>query len=738
MVVKRDCIYDLASIDNSQQPEVGEKAIALSQLLKNNYPILPGIVVSGQILSSLFEGEDHVSLHNFSDYETLQKTSQALIAKVLNFTFDPQWGERIFQRVSSWQTPHLILRPSLVFPHHQPSVSGLWESHFCACNQEAIMAGLKQVWQSLFRAPSLVYCQKKGIPWEEMGLAVIIQPAYSAIASGILEAQPKQWEIQAVQGLGQSLVRGEVSPELYFIYPKTHAITNHQLAHQNRLYYLDSQLQVKFLQGTEKRILTSEQLLPLISLGANLKNITQQPFSCEWILIKNQEQENNFKLYLTQFTVKPSRSQPMTVSKSSMSRVILKGMGAAKGTATGEVYRLGEDDDKAFPQGGILVAQKITTASLAFLQSASGLITETGGMTSHGAILARELNIPAVVGGEGAMKTLQGIEKVMVDGDKGEVLPPPKGEPKITKHPSFPEKKQSPLATQLMVNVSQSDRVAEIAKLPVDGVGLLRSELMILPLLQQRSLSSWLSASHRKEFIQQLATLIEQFAKAFFPRPIFYRSTDWLTVEEGEPSIFGERGTYSYGQNSDFFSAQMFALRRLKHQGYSNINLILPFVREVAEVKFCKTLLQELGMESCHLWIMAEVPSVAYLLEDYMQAGIQGIAIGTNDLTQLLFGVDREKGEFREKFNECHPAMLQLLKTLIEKARNGGLGCSICGQGIALYPQLIDEVVRWGINSISVEESAVETVYDLIARSEKRMLLDAARKQINFDSPNSL
>ncbi|MFW6357926.1 MAG: putative PEP-binding protein [Chroococcales cyanobacterium] len=742
MVVQVNSIYDLAAIDISQQSEVGEKAIALSQLLQKGFPVLPGIVVSPQLFVSLFWEENRFlgvsPFHlNFSDYQLLQKISEDLTKKVANVTLDPKWCEEIWQQVSVWKTPHLILRPSPIFSDHQ--ASGLWESQFCSCNQEDIITGLKQVWQSLFRAQSLFYCQQKGIKWEELGLAIIIQPAYSAIASGTFQAQPKTWEIEAVKGLGQSLVRGEVLPECYTINPKTHAVKNHQLGNQTRLYDLDSQLQVKFLQEAEKKILTSEQLLHLISLGANLKTTTQQKFSYEWILIRHrskQEQENDFKLYLTQFTVESSLSKPMTVSKSSTSPVILKGIGAAKGKATGEVYLFGTDDQKSFPKGGILVVDQITTESLALINSAGGLITEAGGMTSHGAILARELNIPAVVGAKGAIQTLQGKETVMIDGDKGEVSYPSHEETPIVEPPLFAEKKNSVLGTQLMVNVSQNHRATELANLPVDGVGLLRSELMLLPLLQERSLSSWLSPSHRDDFIHKLAELIGQFAHAFFPRPVFYRSTDWLTVQEGENSVFGDRGTYSYVKNSDFFSAQMFALRHLKHQGDCNINLILPFVREVEEVKFCKTLLNQMNLD-CEVWIMAEVPSVVYLLEAYIKAGIQGIAIGTNDLTQLLFGVDREQGEFRQQFNECHPAMLKLLKNLIQTARNGGIGCSICGQGVSLYSELIDHLVRWGISSISVEESAVEKVYDLIARSEKRILLDAARKQINFDHPTN-
>lgn len=739
MVVKINGIYDVATIDISQQPEVGEKAIALSQILQKGFPVLPGIIVSRQILISLLGGKDQFSalspFHlDFSNYEILQNTAEDLIQKVASATLEEEWLNQLWEEISTWKTSHLILRPSPIFLQDQGMISGLWESQFCACQKEDLITGLKQVWQSLFRAQSLFYCQQQEISWEELGLAIIIQPAYSAIASGTFQTKSKTLEIQAVQGLGHSLVRGEVLPERYIINPKTRSVKSHQPGNQTRIYHLESQLQVSSLKETKNAILAPEQLLQLISLGVTLKNTTQQNFFGEWILIKDpshQRQDDNFKLYLTQLKLQTSLAKTMTASQSSPSPVILKGIGAAKGQATGNIYLLRKNAQATFPKGSILVAHKITTESVSLIKYASGLITEVGGMTSHGAILARELNIPAVVGAKGAIQTLQEKEKVMIDGDKGEVLYPSQTETQTTEPSLFVGKKNSVLATPLLINISQNNRATEIANLPVDGVGLLRSELMLLPLLQERSLSSWLSPSHRNNFIQKLAQLIGNFADPFFPRPIFYRSTDWLTVQQEDDSVFGERGTYSYVKNPDFFSAQMFALRHLQRQGYSNIKLILPFVRNVEEVEFCKTLLKEMNFE-CELWMMAEVPSVVYLLEDYIKAGIQGIAIGTNDLTQLLFGVDREQGEFRQQFNECHPAMLKLLKSLIQTARKEGIPCSICGQGVSLYPELIDYLVSWGISSISVEESAVERVYDLIARSEKRILLEAARQKINL------
>ncbi|MDR9403505.1 MAG: putative PEP-binding protein [Halothece sp. Uz-M2-17] len=747
-------LYDLDSINPSHRPAVGDKAIALSQLCQQGFPIPSGVVVGSEVLRSLLSGEEALlPLKNpaseANDYQRLQKIAQDLSQVVHELKLDSDWLAQLDQKLAAWEKPTLIFRPCVVFPSPHPPVSGLLMSHCCLCEKDEIEKGLKRVWRSLFCARNLFYWQQQGITWDHLGLAVLIQPIQSAIASGTFSVREQQCYLQAVQGLGHSLVWGEVSPETYHIDLTTHEIKSHQLAYQTRIYQLHSSLEVQTVEkDAEKAILTSRQFSELMNLAVSLQQKTRQNFRCEWTLFPDSHSEkgdeNRFNLYLTQFSLEGMmftkqdwQSKDLNVEKSptaKTSRVLVQGIGSATGKARGTVYVVGKDDDQTFPPEGILVTSRVNTQLLPLIKQAKGLIIEEGGVTSHGAILARELKIPAVVGAVGAVEVLAGETEVMVDGDQGEVLRPTLAEEKTVTTPIVGEKtERTVLATQLMVNVSQRDRAPILAQLPVDGVGLIRSELMLLDLLAEKSLASWLSASSRDQFIQRLADGVGEFAQAFFPRPVFYRSTDWLSVESSDIPLLGARGAYSYCRDPDFFSAQMFALRHLQqHHGYNNINLILPFVRSVEEVEFCKSLLTEIGVEkSCQLWMMAEVPSVVYLLPDYVKAGIEGIAIGTNDLTQLLLGVDREQSSFQARYNERHPALKAALKVLIQTARSQGISCSVCGQGVVLYPELVSDLVRWGVTSISVEESGIEETYRAIARSEKQLLLDAAREQFS-------
>jgi pyruvate,water dikinase len=281
--------------------------------------------------------------------------------------------------------------------------------------------------------------------------------------------------------------------------------------------------------------------------------------------------------------------------------------------------------------------------------------------------------------------------------------------------------------------------------MPVDGVGLLRSELMLLEVLQGQHPQRWLQQQREDELREILVQQLCQFAKAFAPRPVFYRSLDLRSHEfqylvggslahpEANPML-GMRGTFSYVSNPALFDLELAALVQVQQSGYTNIRLLLPFVRTVEEFSFCRRRVEQAGLSQSpqfQLWIVAEVPSVIFLLPDYVKAGVQGISIGTNDLTQLLLGVDRDQAQMAAAFDERHPAVTQAIAQLIQMAKQAGIPCCICGQAPAQYPELIEQLVQWGIPSISVELDAVERTYHAIARAEQRLLLEAARRQLN-------
>jgi pyruvate,water dikinase len=378
--------------------------------------------------------------------------------------------------------------------------------------------------------------------------------------------------------------------------------------------------------------------------------------------------------------------------------------------------------------------QSITPDWLPLLKKAAGVVAEQGGLTCHAAILARELGIPAVVGATGATQLLVSGKTFLIDGDRGEVYAL---ESQVTATPEVTPVAETPplsakITTKLMANLSQISSLEKAANLPLDGVGLLRSELMLLEALRGQHPQEWINSGRQLELGAIMAELVGQFAEAFAPRPVFYRSLDWRSHEfpsftgnlsrppETNP-ILGWRGTFSYQQDPALFDLELRALAQVQQLGYHNLRLLLPFVRTVEEFSFCRQRVELAGLTQdaqFELWIMAEVPSVIFLLPDYVQAGVQGISIGTNDLTQLLLGVDREQAQMATVFNERHPAVIRAIQQLIQLAKQAGIPCSICGQAPAQYPEMVEQLVQWGITAISVELDAVERTYSAIARAE--------------------
>ena len=759
-------LYWLSHLKSSEKSLVGEKAFNLSHLLRYGYPVLPGYVIGTPVLKEFLQTLDDSqsligNLSNSSlyidvdNYQVLQSFAQKSRQIIIETKFPLEWQEAIFNSAQKLNSPTLILRPSLVLPYSlRQRHMGLWNSQVCLCQPEAISLGIKQVWAELFSAKSIFYWQKSGVSLVKLNLAILIQPFKEAIASGIVEIESESIRIQATWGLGHSWLRGEVQPDNYEIDRKTATIESQQLGNKVIAYHLlansedtspnQNLLQTEMVseQKQEQYALEDVAVQKLVRLVEEIVAKDKQTKYLEWIL----PSDNYHSLAEPQFFLTQSNSYSAYVTSSiatlssleeNLTKPYLRGLGVAPGKVTAPVFVLANYNQELpeIPLGSILVTKKIMPTHISLLNRVGGIITQEGGMASHGAIVARELNIPAIVGVKEAIHLLQSGEQILLDGNSGKIYRVSAANMNdedliqqktlVTNLPeSFPDYS---IATQLMVNLSQPSSIALAADLPIDGVGIIRSELMLADLLFSQPPETWLDNTEKSKLQEILTNLLRQVARAFFPRPIFYRSLDWQSAD----SLLGIRGTYRHWQDSTLFTLELAALARVMEEGYDSFKLILPFVRSVREFRFCRRLVENAGLTEYpyfQLWIMAEVPSVIFLLSEYVRAGVQGIAIGTNDLAQLLLGVDREQDHFEGKgLNANHPAMLKAIEQLISYAKTEGIPCSICGQAPVQYPTLIDKLIQWGITNISVEPQAVTQTYRAIARAEHRLLLSRAR-----------
>jgi pyruvate,water dikinase len=820
-------LYWLDKIQPSDRDAVGEKAFYLSCLLQKNHPVVPGFVVpattfwqfleSIDCLEPLFADWPHSSLHlNVDEPRQLQSIARSIRHQILAGKLPDSLLSTLESAVCQLNSNSkaLIFRPALA--SWNPKTTGILEAQAVRAEPEAIGAGIKRAWAELFRARSLFYWQRCGLLVQQINPAVLVQPLQGAIASGEVKTKAgAAWEIQATCGLGMSLARGETIPDYYQVQPETGAVKFQRLGYKTLAYnikadegeptkklpidnwaaspipdpaflipdFAGSCLEVLALgeKAQTEYVLEESQLKKIIELSKKAIAEFDSDLILEWTLNQTANSSEP-QFYFTQVrlvkgqkvaSVEENPIAPEHPNSIAPARTpaILRGVAAASGKveAIAQVMSNSHPENAEFLAGSILVARTIDPNWLPWLKVAAGVVAEQGGMTGHGAILARELGIPAVVGVAGATRVIASGDSVLVDGDSGEVFAlahqdaietgdsgrlrdtaknaatySTAAKMSIANHQSStsdrssnegPKSRQSesaeyvwsaPRATQLLVNVSQTSSIDRLKNLPIDGIGLLRSELMALEALDCQNPKIWLQNGRQSEFVDRMADCLSLFAAAVSPRPIFYRSLD---LRESGP-----HGSFSYTFEPELFDWELCVLQKVCESGHRNVNLILPFVRSVDEFIYCRQRLETIWKNRSadfQLWIMAEVPSVLFLLQDYVKAGVQGISIGTNDLTQFLLGIHRNSEQVAGAFNGPDRAVMRAIEQLILQARAADIPCSICGDAPALYPETVESFVRWGISSISVNVDTVEQTCRAIVRAEQRLLLEVARSIIN-------
>ena len=744
-------IYWLSQIQYSEQSLVGDKLFILSQLLQSECPILPGFVLSNNLWQEFLAQIEHKLLIEdlTHDYQTLQSWASRSSQSINQGNFPAKWQTEIFQAAQQLNSDGLILQPFITTPYGQRClIDSLWRSHTCNQSPEALSTAIKLVWSELFTASSLLYWQKLGLDSKQVNLSILVRPLRTAYASGIVEVSDDFIQIKASWGLGKSLSQGDVEPDLYSIDRETGYILGQRLGHKNYAYRPQNlELEIPVINCLEAYIpeenlastyvLNSQAISKLLQLTQNILEQQPQIKALAWTAFESQSSPmpHFYFTWFNDYATSVISTSEITISpKSAPSSIepLLSGVAVSPGKAQGEILVVKDFDahPEPIPTGSILVTKVINPQHISLIKQAGGIITEMGGKTSHGAIVARELNIPAIVNAVDATKILHHGDQVLLDGNDGKVYPATQYQ-KLRSRPSFKGifAPPYPIATKLMVNLSQPESITATSNLPIDGVGLLRSELMLAGLLGTQTVTTGQDFDH-DQFLNTLTNSLRQFTAAFAPRPVFYRSLDRYGSDSINP-VSGSRGTYGYLSDPTLFDLELAALKIITTEGSSNLNLILPFVRSVDEFEFCYRRIENAGLtvlSSFQVWIMAEVPSVIILLPEYIRAGVQGIAIGTNDLTQLLLGVNREQTQFSDRgLNANHPAMQKAITKLIKTAHEHNIKCCICGQAPVEHPDLIEKLIRWGVDTISVEPEAVHRTYKAIARAEKRMLLEEVR-----------
>ncbi|WP_218030112.1 phosphoenolpyruvate synthase [Pseudonocardia hydrocarbonoxydans] len=753
-------VRDLADLTAADLQEVGGKAANLGELLGAGFPVPPGFVVpAAEHLAALW--------HAGIDADVARSHGAALAAA----TDDPQALAGLCARTAD------LARTAPVPPTLEAAVRAAYgrlpdpgergtvvavrssavgedgaQDSFAGMNAtftnvrgvDDLLARVVDCWVSAYSPRVVAYRAARGLA-AEPAVAVVVQVMVPAQRAGVaFTADPVGGRtdvvvVEAAFGQGEVVVSGAVEPDTYEFDADGVRLMALRVGHQTHEIVrgrdgADLTVPLDAERG-RARVLSDDEAGAVARLALRVQEHFGVPQDVEWAMVGR-------RLWLLQ-------SRPVTTLGPSSgsgagTEPLVRGLAAAPGRAGGRVRVLTAPElGGSLVDGEVLVAPMTNPDWLPTIRRAAALVTDSGGATCHAAIAARELGVPCVVGTRRATTVLRDGTAVTVDGGTGEVLPGVQRRAPATTAPVAAAPVPAvPLATRVYVNLAAPDQAERVAAGPVDGVGLLRAEFMLT-----RALDGWhprelVARGEQERFVSAMAGSLLQVTRAFAPRPVVYRATDLRSNEfrglrggeahepvEHNPMI-GYRGAFRYLREPDLFDLELRVLDRVREHT-PNLHLMIPFVRTRWELEACLELVDAspLGARrGMHRWVMAEVPSVRHWLPAYVGMGIDGVSIGSNDLTQLVLGVDRDSELCAELYDESDPAVLAAVGEIVDTANLLGITSSLCGQAPSARPGYVDHLVAAGITSVSVDPGAVDAVRAAVASAERRLLLDAARR----------
>lgn len=780
--MKRKYVVWFEEVDKGSVGIVGGKGANLGEMLQANFPVPYGFVVTSAAYFYLLEyndlRKDMAKILSYLNFENSKELSQgsdaikrmiktAVVPKDLLNTIthhylhlmekealiykNSPFNQAAKHLSSSFKDPLVAVRSSATAEDlPDASFAGQQETFLNVHGENHLIEKVRSCWASLFTERAMYYRHHQQYDHMKVGLAAVVQRMVQSEKSGIafsIDPMTNSRDvvtIESIYGLGEYIVGGKVTPDHYEVKKSDLSIIKKEIKQQHiklvKKGVDNEEVVVPKSEGIEQK-LDDEDIQRLATIIMNVEKHYDFPQDIEWAYEKGM-------LYIVQ-------SRPITTIHKETSdeklqknfsplevgnhEILVTGSPASPGFATGKPVIIHSPDeiDKIKP-GDVLVAPMTDPDYVPAMKKAVAIVTELGGRTSHAAIVSRELGIPAVVGAEHATKVLAKEEDITVNGTTGEVF---KGVLKLKLQTAAEKKIEKDAAhkkihthTKVYINLAQVGEAEELAKLDVEGVGLMRAEFIMADIGIHPKLI--VEQGKQKVFIDRLATQLGKVVKPFSPRPVVYRATDFKSNEyrnlEGgkkyepveENPMLGFRGASRYIVWKEVFDMELEAIKKVRNDGYKNLHLMIPFVRTPFELMHIKSILREHGLidlPSFKLWMMVEVPSAVILLDEFLEMGIDGISIGTNDLTMLLLGVDRDSSYVSHIYSEQNPAVLWALKRIVTKAKKHNVTVSVCGQAPSDYPDIVEKLVEWGVTSLSLNPDAVDRTRALIHDCEKKL-----------------
>lgn len=759
-----DAVRGFDRLDRSQVPYAGGKGANLGELTAAGLPVPPGFVVGAPSYAAFC---DHTGLRgriterlagvDVDDTDALEQAAQD-VRKMIEATPIPDWLASAIRDAylalagPDAEAPVAVRSSATAEDTESASFAGMNETLLGVRGADAVLDAVRRCWSSLFGGRTVYYRAKRGFGQADMDIAVVVQRQIESTRAGVMftidpaTGATDRLVIEGAFGLGESVVSGSVSPDRYIVSKRDDLSVLKREVHRK-------ELTIEMLPGggtatrelsgaeAEEPVLSNEEVHRVAELGVRIEQHYGSAQDTEWAFDPEGE-----VWMLQSRPVTAAGASGAAPSTAGPGRELVRGLGAAPGIASGTVRVIRElSGASALQEGEVLVTHMTAPDWVPLMRKAAAIVTDSGGMTCHAAIVSRELGLPCVVGTSNATEVLRDGEVVTVDAGEGAVTegasaPAPSA---AAVAPAAAGAGEATTGTKILVNLSEPSQLERVASLDVDGVGLLRAELMVVEALDGVHPRALIERGESEGFIEKMAASLTRFAAAFTPRPITYRTIDFRTnefrgleggerfePEEANPMI-GYRGALRYMREPDLLDLELQAIARVWDAGHDNFHVMLPFVRTPREVVACRRLFEQAGLldrPGFELWVMAEVPSVLFHLPRYAELGVAGISIGSNDLTQLVLGADRDSELVAEVFDERDEAVTEYISQLLARARELGLSTSICGQAPSVHPEYAELLVDAGIDAISVNIDAVGRARHLVAAAEQRLLLEQARE----------
>jgi pyruvate,water dikinase len=743
----RQAVVWFSDVSKDDIPVVGGKGANLGEMTNAGIPVPPGFIVTAD---AYFDFIERSGLHDriraelepvdVKDSRPLQEAAERVQQLILGAAIPEDTAAAIRKAYQEMDDGLVAVRSSATAEDlPEASFAGQQATFLNVEGPDNVVLAVRRCWASLFEARAIFYRVEQGFDHFQVGIAVPVQRMVQSEAAGVMfTVEPNTSDrskitIEAVLGLGEMIVSGDVTPDHYLVDKETMQIVVKEIKAQEWMLIKGDAAggedrNVKHDLTPEQQAaqkITDEEILLLAGIGKRLEDHYGAAQDVEWAREKG-------KMYIVQ-------TRPVTTIKEGAiaeahdidAPVLVSGAAASPGVAHGPVKIVPDPSmiDKVL-EGDVLVAEMTTPDFVPAMKRAAAIVTDRGGRTAHAAIVSRELGIPCVVGCENATATLKDSQVITVDGSAGKVYD---GAIEVETDIKIRARGEVVTRTKLLANLAQPDIVDRVATRDVDGIGLLRAEFMVAEIGEHPSYM--IEQGRGQEFTDKLAAELMKFAKAFHPRQVVYRTNDFKSneykslkggekyEEDEENPMIGYRGASRYITDIETFKIELAAIKKVREQ-YDNLWVMIPFVRTVPELERTLKIMHGEGLKSTDtfkIWMMVEVPSNVILLDEFLDAGIDGVSIGSNDLTQLTLGIDRDSSKLAETFDERNEAVMISIEKVVRTCKKRGVTCGICGQAPSVYPEITEKLVEWGATSISVSPDMIDKTRDIIAAAEKKL-----------------